>query len=103
MDPDHLADALASADAHLTLDIPLELAAALRSLLTDRESRIAQLEGLLHTATLEAANANKRCERLAGFSFVPDEDEAYCAEVRRGAPDLDVPAWLHTLRTIGAL
>lgn len=76
MDPEHLADILASHDAHLTLDIPLELADALRRLLADRESRIRQLEGRAATAELALLNLTKRIER----DYLPDEDDAFCAE-----------------------
>lgn len=79
MDPDQLADVLAGPDSHLTLDLPLELADALRRLLAARESEIAALRGKLSTAELALLSMTARVERAAAADYVRDEDEAYCA------------------------
>lgn len=76
LDPEHLADQLASRDSHLALDIPLELAAALRQLLAARESEIAALRGRLATAELALLNLTARVDRSV---YVMDEDETFCA------------------------
>lgn len=89
MDIEHLADALAGRDAHLTLDIPLELADALRRLLADRESTIASLRGQLASAELEILNRVRVISVLTGEVPTPIEH-------------VD-PAWLMTLRHAGAL
>lgn len=75
IDLEHLADQLAGPDAHLTLDLPLELADALRRLLADRESTIAALRGKLATAELALLNLTARVER----AYVMDEDEEFCS------------------------
>lgn len=84
MDPDQLADALAGPDSHLTLDLPLELADALRRLLAARESEIVALRGKLATAELALLSMTARVSRDAAadvFTFDGDLDDAgyFCA------------------------
>lgn len=81
-DLEHLADALASRDAHLTLDLPVSLAAAIRELLAARESEIAALKGKLAGAELALLNQTRRTvdreysERMAhsDYSYTASDD-----------------------------
>lgn len=92
MDPEHLADALASADSHLLLDLPLDVAAAMRSIAIDRDNlraEVASLRGRLAGAELEILNRVRVISVLTGEVPAPIEH-------------VD-PAWLMTLRHAGCL
>ena len=82
MDPDQLADALTSADAHLELDCPLAVVEAMRKLAVDRDTLAAEVARLTQraaTAELALLSMTARVERAAAADYVRDEDEAYCA------------------------
>lgn len=92
LDPDQLADALSSADAHIDLDCPLAVVEAMRAIAIDRDNlraEVASLRGRLAGAELEILN------RVAVISVLT-------GEVPQPIEHVD-PAWLMTLRHAGCL
>jgi hypothetical protein len=87
LDPEVLADAIAARDAHLTLDIPLVVADALRRLLAARESEIAALRAELHTARQAAQDSDQLAAAFARATVLAAElaHERDQAEAQRDA------------------